>query len=582
MRIRSDWGGRREVPALPVLNGAIRRSLRVACALFAICVAAPAPVFAQARAVWDLWRHPENLSPIHRYRCEAERVFAAENENIFSFCPGAQDEGDAFAISSIMVEGTRPLYRLRQGDGAFYYTARELSPSQRSAQRSGLLGYVFEKPSAGLLSLHLWCGESESRCALSAKDDEDEKASYSRDGLRHVAIVGYVFANAFPKRVGAYYFGMFAKGAWRGGEGPAARKTKQLFGTDLEKSDYWWAGVRDLYTGRMAEVMKPRYPSSPVMLEGDWSYLKPQIGWYDQGDEQTLERHIDQATAHGVSFFDFYWYWDKDTGYQRSNDGLETFLRAKNSSDIDFMISVCEHGWYLSVPHNEYENVADLIVRRYISRANYLRTRDGRPIIQICDASGFRIDDDASKPRDIDFTALGEFIAALRNAAHRLIGVDLLITARMDYKIPDKFRTSGLFDAGSCIAPVVDRKSLSGNYAKIPQWISDVAHGWAFMPCFTENMDERPRLGIMKEPQAIFYFAEPVTAGNFEKGLRGVNAWMDERPNSEPSRFLALYAWNEWHEGGILEPNARDGAALISRIPGVFGVPYLAPKGARP
>ncbi|HVX43703.1 MAG TPA: glycoside hydrolase family 99-like domain-containing protein, partial [Mycobacteriales bacterium] len=28
--------------------------------------------------------------------------------------------------------------------------------------------------------------------------------------------------------------------------------------------------------------------------------------------------------------------------------------------------------------------------------------------------------------------------------------------------------------------------------------------------------------------------------------------------------FVLLYAWNEWHEGGYIEPNARDGCAFLN------------------
>ena len=44
------------------------------------------------------------------------------------------------------------------------------------------------------------------------------------------------------------------------------------------------------------------------------------------------------------------------------------------------------------------------------------------------------------------------------------------------------------------------------------------------------------------------------------------NAAADMAASTRPStvdNYLFLYAWNEWHEGGIIEPNKRDGCAYL-------------------
>ena len=35
-------------------------------------------------------------------------------------------------------------------------------------------------------------------------------------------------------------------------------------------------------------------------------------------------------------------------------------------------------------------------------------------------------------------------------------------------------------------------------------------------------------------------------------------------------RYLTIYAWNEWNEGGIIEPNVSDGSAYLAAVAEVF------------
>ena len=91
------------------------------------------------------------------------------------------------------------------------------------------------------------------------------------------------------------------------------------------------------------------------------------------------------------------------------------------------------------------------------------------------------------------------------------------------------------------------------------------------MPGFTQNFDERPRYGCIKDPPCLY---DPTDSfrKNFQRDLALLKAWMDEQSREE-SRILSIYAWNEWHEGGIIEPNVRDGARYLDVINVVFRLP---------
>ncbi|WP_442756478.1 glycoside hydrolase family 99-like domain-containing protein [Methylocystis sp. JAN1] len=541
-------------------RGLLARRIAVyAPILIFLCGSASAEDADQSKLVWDLMRHETSLTSIYRYQADGNTFFGQrpQGDQNLSRSP----IGEAFAVISEPVAGALPLYRFTI-DKRLSYVASWLQPPTGSK----LLGFIFARPSPGLLPLKLVCSTQATNCTL---------ATGSPDSAAGDAI-GYVFPRARPFRIGAYYFGMFSPEAWGRGKGRIAERIAKFYGKGGD-DPYWWAGVRDFYEGRLPEALESEYPAAADFFHKDWSRLKPEIGWYNQRDPRTLERHIEQATSNGVSFFNFYWYWDADLGDEALNDGLNSFLEARNGSDMDFMLSICEHGWRLSIPAEQYDRVAGLLVRKYLSKPNYLHDGVGRPILQLCDANGIR-SGDSDHGSKIDIAAAEKFVASIRSEAKTALDEEVDILVRMDSKDAGELRKSAIFDGGSCVAPVLDRRDLAANYAMHPGWFAKVAQGWPFMPCFNERMDERPRVGIMKPPEEIFFFEQAADPGTFAVGLRAVKTWMDQRKSEDLSRFLAIYAWNEWHEGGVLEPTKKDGAALIREIPQVFQTPTLSPR----
>src|SRR5262245_41938856 len=199
--------------------------------------------------------------------------------------------------------------------------------------------------------------------------------------------------------LGAYYFGMFSGTAFPEHLAEAER---------LYRRRDAWAGVRDFHgdTGvpQNTEGWTP-LPTPPGLPGFEFTQLKPTIGYYDQDAQLTLEKHIYQARSHGLSFFNFYWYYKEDpSGYggvrEVINSALHhnaqgqpggSFIAANDSlasrgaPTIKFMISVYANN---ALPHyaplTRQGTIAAEIVRRrlnYMSRADYLRTRNNRPII---------------------------------------------------------------------------------------------------------------------------------------------------------------------------------------------------------
>jgi hypothetical protein len=102
--------------------------------------------------------------------------------------------------------------------------------------------------------------------------------------------------------------------------------------------------------------------------------------------------------------------------------------------------------------------------------------------------------------------------------------------------------------------------------------------GLPYFPNVTMGWDPSPRCPPDVPWKNGSYPFGPVLVHNtpaaFGDALRQALAYLDSS-KTEP-RILTIYAWNEWSEGGYLEPEKRTGMAYLEAIKEA-----LAPGGAR-
>ncbi len=440
--------------------------------------------------------------------------------------------------------GSQPVYRLtRVGASGWLLTAstaeRDSLVASGRFRHEGIVGHAAARPASGLALLSRFSGPAGWRLSMEAPHGNPEELlarGFKRDGP-----LGYVHPQW--NRVGALYFG-----TWNAGSN--ARIIQG--GYDFYKRTYpdWWAGVRD-YSGGDPAV--PQYKG--LWPDADFADRMPSIGFYDDAQVSTVEKHITQASSAGLDHFTFYWYWNPAERTERHAAGLHSFLRAGNRGALDFGLSICAHSWdngILKIPADQYGLVAETLVDDYLAQPNYLRANDGRPIVWLCDTRGVG----AGTSADVR-----SFVDNVRARARAALGTEILVLAHQDLGLV-------LGDVGAdgnyCAAPYAAVQAGSYKGYVDGQRATFGRGAPTYVRCVMSDLDERPRYPILVPKAADVTFFPDQTFDLFTQAAR--NAATDIAESTRTSvvdNFLLVYAWNEWHEGGYVEPNARDGCRYL-------------------
>jgi hypothetical protein len=406
----------------------------------------------------------------------------------------------------------------------------------------GSIGAMYRSPAAGAEQVNRYSNGRGWRMAYASQDAAMRQAGYRLDGR-----MGYLLKQYY--RVGAYYFGTWNLDTNQG----LLNGVERVYG----RRNDWWGGIKDFYG------QEPGIPQDTRGWEGDFSHLKPAIGYYDDALPATVEQHIDQAADHGLSYFSFYWYYDNATKQPQYDAGLEAFLRADNRRRIEFTVSPCFHNYgTLALRRAEFQAAANLIAD-YTTQANYLTTQSGRPVFFMCDTRGIE---------DTDVAAANDFIGVLVNAVKAKTGRTPFIMNHSEYGLTYARQLRG--DAYACLN--IGRYIQSGNYREYVQRMHEyfAAFDQAGKPmqrCAMSGFDERPRTDILIEASRARYFRDS-SREQFAAATQATRSSMNQAPASEIDNYLTVYAWNEWHEGGVIEPNVRDGDHYLRVLQNTFGL----------
>lgn len=345
-------------------------------------------------------------------------------------------------------------------------------------------------------------------------------------------------------KVGVYYFGNFSQNSYP---------------TNNLATIPWWKGVKEFFakTGSAYQYWKRRTPSMET------SHLQPLIGYYNQTDPRVLEKHIEQAYLGGVDYFNFYWYWSASKKRPNHVDGLVSYFSASNNSKMKFMVSVYSHPWDqdLFISANDGSLVIVELFKLF-SHPNYLRIGN-RPVLTIGDGRGIK----AGYVSDMQ-----DIIAAIKQHAVSLrLPIPIVLAGVASVKETATSNWSHIVnrDGYQCLVPDIGGNLKGQSYDDmVNRTTGHLSHVNSFAPlspCIASGFDERPRQDVMNpDPESIRYF-NGQTADKFAQAMKNVRAW--QKTKSDPVHGLMnLYAWNEWHEGGIIEPNFSQKYLYLEKV----------------
>jgi hypothetical protein len=461
---------------------------------------------------------------------------------------------------------TVPVYRLKQkATGDWLETSDQgeiqMDVGNGTFEVEGISGYVYSTPEYGAELLERFDNGSGWRLAFASEAATLEHSGYELDGP-----IGYALRSYY--QVGAFYFSAY----------DPETNPRLLAAVEHTYHRYPdpWGGVRD-FSGD-----DPKVPQNTWGWGGDWSDLEPEIGFYDDSQPETLEKQIAQAASHGLSYFAFYDYWNDQTAQPQFDDAIKAFLQARNRESMKFMITPCitpiekdlEH---LDLPESQFAAAAADFAS-LTKEPNYLTTDDGRPMIFMCDSRGVGVTGGSATPGTV--AQQNRFLGELRADVIADTGKNPYILINSDFSGPEETRQLN-GDAYTCIN--IGRYVVSGSYReyveKLGEYFSAFDAIKPTMRCAMSGFDERPRTELYfpaGQPSAARYFKDD-TLAQFPAAMESTKRDMEGEPATVVDNDMTVYAWNEWAEGGHIEPNVRDHSSYLETLQRVFG---LIPRDA--
>lgn len=335
----------------------------------------------------------------------------------------------------------------------------------------------------------------------------------------------------------------------------------------LKKNEGEWDSLKNA---------KPRFP-------GQEQPVVPLWGYQDEADPAVMAQKIDAAADHGVDVFLFDWYWraGEAKGPMLERALNEGYLKAPNRARVKFALMWANQDLGPDSPgaigRPVFDSFLDHIVKDYFTSDSYWMV-DGRCYFSIYQLRTFI---DGMGGVEQAKQALDALRAKTVAAGRKGIYLNV-----MDWELPanpkEVLKTLGVDSVTSYVwvhkIDLKDFPKTDYNWAAnayFNQWDAHKdAYGVPYFPNATKGWDPTPRVPASETYDGKKYPNTPVLWDNsparFKAALEQARLRAAQLPVGQ--RVVTIYAWNEWTEGGYLEPDTKHKFSSLDAIKGVFGV----------
>lgn len=331
-------------------------------------------------------------------------------------------------------------------------------------------------------------------------------------------------------------------------------------------------------------------------FEGHRQPRVPLWGYEDEALPANMEKKISTAVNNGIDGFIFDWYWFEDGGYRlRCID--EGFLGARNNEDAKFGIMWCNHDPIFVHPASSLFPCpklmsgdltigalikgTDYCIKNYMWRPNYLRNSMGKLYFCIysinklldnlggkegvkCFIADFRRRVHEAGLGELDLSVVFHSVPGMTTdaeSANKLmieIGADSYTThARtLDDSLPFPH-----CDYEKCVAGDIANFEIYTEKSKLPYNIN-ISSGYDSSPR-TVQSDVYGPYGHM-----FGRIINNNTPELFEKACLAAHEFAYS--GKMTGEYITIYSWNEWTEGGYIEPDTIYGYKYLNAIKNVF------------
>jgi hypothetical protein len=302
-----------------------------------------------------------------------------------------------------------------------------------------------------------------------------------------------------------------------------------------------------------------------------WPEREPMLGFnYPEESITTSEQHIGWASEYGLKFFVYDWYWNGNNTYY--SHAIENFIKSKNKTKMNFCIMWANHS---DIPKTleQFDKMVDFWINDYFRDKQYLLI-ENKPVVVVF---GVRQFEDNAKKLNL---SVGELIRRANEKAkiYGFRGIYFIASAfAYSNMVNDSIKNNSY---SAMTGYNYDNKEFNGDFGgkeKFATSYDDLIEGYksqwewilknSYLPYFipfSAGWNRRPWGSNTLHDNC------ESTPESFKKMLVAGKSKMDQYPE-KTMRTGIIYAWNEFGEGGYIEPTKKWGFKYLQAVKDVFG-----------